>query len=263
MTGQFGTRLVASALAAMLAGMVGTAAAQDSGGGARHFERFTDHELRMCQGASALMQDINEGDVKAHYLENYFAFGEGIAAFEPIEVFTDRVYLMFHQLSREELKGLADACEQALEVDAGGARFTLARPEIIGADAFATFTATRAAEREAAERGRQAYAEEERERERAAVARLSEECGAALERGTDKATRSFRQAQSEIQVWIRAGAFGSAPGEYDIQNGCIAINDTRNALARMECPAEFGNALEGFARQYYIAFNEQSSYSCN
>lgn len=262
MTGQFGTRLVAGALAATLAGMVGAAAAQDSGGGARHVERFTEHELRMCQGAAGLMQDLNTGEIKAHYLADYYAFDEVIAA-EPIEVFTDRVYLMFHHLSRDEIKVLADGCASALREDGAPARFALSRPDIIGEGPFASFTATRAADRAAAERGRLAYEQEERERARANAARLDADCSAILNAGVEKATSDFKRAQSEIQVWIRAGAFGSAPGSYDIQNGCNAINSTANQLDNRQCPAEYGNALMNFRSQYYIRLNDSGGFFCD
>lgn len=263
MSKRIGKRLGAVIVAAALAGMFGAAAAQDSSGGARHFERFTQHELRMCRGASGLMQNLNTGDVKARYLENYYAFGPGIAFDEPIEVFTDRVYLMFHQLSREELKALADACEQTLEQDDAAPRFALIRTETLGETAFARFTETRAAERAAAERGRLAYEAEARERERAEAAQLSQACNAVIEEGTAKATRSFKQAQSEIQVWIRAGAFGSAPGSYDIQNGCNAIDSAGGQLNRLQCPAEYAQALMNFRAQYFINFNGGSGYGCN
>ena len=252
------TLLAATAVAAS----VGAAAAQDSGGGARHFERFTEHELRMCQGAAGLMQDLNTGDVKAHYLASYYAFGEGIE-FEAIEVFTDRVYLMFHNLSRDEIKALADACDDALRSDAGASRFALLRPDIIGQGPFATFTATRAEDRAAAERGRLAYEQEERERQRAEAERLDGECSAIVDAGVEKATRSFKQAQGEIQVWIRAGAFGSAPGQYDIQNGCNAIDSAGSQLNARGCPADYANALMNFRSGYYINFNGGSGYGCN
>ena len=97
---------------------------QDSGGGGRHFERFSDHELRMCQGAAGLMQNLNADEVKAHYLASYYAFGEGIEP-EPIEVFTDRVYLMFHHLTREQIKAVADSCDSTLRIDSSAPDFTL------------------------------------------------------------------------------------------------------------------------------------------
>jgi len=246
----------------VLAGTIGTAWAQDSGGGARHTERFTDHELRMCQGAAGLMQNLNTGEVKALYLTHYYAFHEVIEV-EPIEVFTDRVYLMFHNLSRDEIKALADSCASALRDDAATGRFALSRPDIIGEGPFAAFTASRAADRAAAERGRLAYEQEERERQRAADAQRNAECGAILDAGVEKATKNFRQAQSEIQVWIRAGAFGSAPGSYDIQNGCNAIDSAGSQLNANQCPAEYAQALMEFRAGYFINFNSSSGYSCN
>lgn len=262
MTKRIGTRLGAGIVVATLAGMVGVAAAQDSGGGARHVERFTQHELRMCQGAAGLMQDLNTGEVKAHYLADYYAFHEVIEV-EPIEVFTDRVYLMFHHLSRDEIKALADSCASALRMDAAPARFALSRPDIIGEGPFASFTATRAEERAAAARGRLAYEQEERERQRADAARLEADCSAILDAGVEKATSDFKQAQSEIQVWIRAGSFGSPPGQYDIQNGCIAIDRAGSQLNARQCPAEYANALMNFRAQYFIDFNGSGGFSCN
>ena len=262
MAGQIGRILGTSALAALLAGTVGTAAAQDSGGGSRHTERFTDHELRMCQGAAGLTQNLNTGEIKALYLTHYYAFHEVIEV-EPIEVFTDRVYLMFHNLSRDEIKALADSCASALHEDAAPARFVLSRADIIGEGPFAAFTASRAAERAAAERGRLAYEQEERERQRADAERVDRECGAILNAGVEKATKNFRQAQSEIQVWIRAGAFGSAPGSYDIQNGCNAIDSAGSQLNANQCPAEYAQALMNFRAGYFINFNSGSGYACD
>ncbi|WP_143738428.1 hypothetical protein [Erythrobacter colymbi] len=264
MTGRIGTGLGTGLLAAVLAASVGAASAQDSGGGARHFERFTTHELLVCEAASGLMQDLNSGDIKAHYLENFYAFRErtrGIG--DPIEVFTDRVYLLFHNLSREELGSLADACERTLEQDEAPARFVMIRPETIGEAAFATFTATRAADRAAAERGRLAFEQEERERQRADAARLDSECRAIVDAGVEKATRNFRQAQGEVQVWIRAGSFGSPPGQYDIQNGCSAIDSAGSQLNAKQCPAEYANALMKFRAGYFIDFNGSGGFSCN
>ncbi len=223
MAGQIGRILGTSALAALLAGTVGTAAAQDSGGGSRHTERFTDHELRMCQGAAGLTQNLNTGEIKA----------------------------------------LADSCASALREDAAPARFVLSRADIIGEGPFAAFTASRAAERAAAERGRLAYEQEERERQRADAERVDRECGAILNAGVEKATKNFRQAQSEIQVWIRAGAFGSAPGSYDIQNGCNAIDSAGSQLNANQCPAEYAQALMNFRAGYFINFNSGSGYACD
>jgi hypothetical protein len=261
MAGQRGTALGAAAIAAALAATIGSAQAQDSGPGGRHFERFSEHELRMCQGAAGLMQNLNADEVKAHYLASYYALGEGIEP-EPIEVFTDRVYLMFHQLSREQLQALADSCDAALRNDDGAPSFTLGHAEIIGKEAFAAFTATRANERYAAEQGRRQYEQEERARASADMARLDSECQGIMDRGVAEATRNHRQAQSEIEVWIRAGAFGSAPGSYDIQNGCNTLSRTISALGAQECPADYANAVAQFRNNFYISFGEGSAYSC-
>jgi len=261
MTGQRGKTFGAAAMAAALALAVGSARAQDSGGGGRHFERFSDHELRMCQGAAGLMQNLNADEVKAHYLASYYAFGEGIEP-EPIEVFTDRVYLMFHHLTREQIKAVADSCDSALRIDSSAPDFTLGHPDIIGDGAFAAFTATRANARYAAEEGRRQYEQEERARAAADMARLDSECQAIMDSGVEKATRNHQQAQSEIRVWIRAGAFGSAPGSYDIQNGCSTLGSTISALNAKECSADYANAVARFRSNYYISFGENSAYSC-
>jgi len=261
MTGQRSKTFGAATVAAALALAVGSAQAQDSGGGGRHFERFSDHELRMCQGAAALMQNLNADEVKAHYLASFYAFGDGIEP-EPIEVFTDRVYLMFHQLTREQIKAVADSCDSALRTDSSAPDFALGHLDIIGQSAFAAFTATRANARYAAEEGRRQYEQEERARAAADMARLDSECQAIMDSGVEKATRNFRQAQSEVQVWIRAGAFGSAPGSYDIQNGCSTLGSTISALNARECPADYANAVVQFRSNYYISFGEGSAYSC-
>lgn len=248
-------------MAAVLTAGIGSAEAQDSGPGGRHFERFSDHELRMCQGAAGLMQNLNAGEVKALYLTTYYAFGEGIEP-EPIEVFTDRVYLMFHQLSREQLKALADSCDAALRSDGGTPDFALGHSEIIGESAFAAFAASRANERYAAEQGRRRYEQEERERAATDMARREGECQAIMERGVAEATRKHQQAQHEVEVWIRAGAFGSAPGSYDIQNGCNTLASTISTLNARECPADYANAVARFRSNFYISFGEGSAYSC-
>lgn len=262
MTGQVGTRLVAAALVAALTGMVGAAAAQDSGGGARHVERFTDHELRMCNGASALMQDLNIGEIKARYLADFHAFNDVIDA-EPIEVFTDRVYLMFHHLQIAEIRALADSCASTLRDDEGPARFTLSRPDIIGEGPFAAFTATRAAERAEAAQAQLAREQEQREQASRDLARLDAECRAIVDEGVAKATSEFRKAQTSVEVWIRAGAFGSPPGQYDIQNGCIAIDSAGSRLNARECPADYANALMNFRASYYLTINDGGGFSCN
>jgi hypothetical protein len=252
MAGRIGKHLSAGIIAAALSGMVGAAAAQDSEP-VRHFERFTQHEIKMCFISQYLMIDVSTGEAKARYLNNWVAFAGGGQS-EPDELVKARADLLQAALSPEQLAMLADACQPAL-MDAGGpTRFALPFPELIGAGALASFRRASSSGPTVDEREAEAHA---------AAARQESECRSIMDAGVAKATRSFKQAQSEIQVWIRAGAFGSAPGSYDIQNGCNAIDSAGSQLNASQCPAEYAQALMEFRAGYFINFNSGSGYSCN
>ena len=252
MTARIGRIFGTAALAAALAGLVGAAAAQDSEP-VRHFERFTQHDMKMCFIAQYLMVDATSGEAKDRYLATWVAFAGGGQS-EPTDLVKDRGDLLVAALSPEQLAVLADACRPALLGASGPVRFTLPFPELIGESALASSRRARNGGPTPDERAAEA---------RAAAARLDSECRAIVDAGVEKATKNFRQAQSEIQVWIRAGAFGSAPGSYDIQNGCNAIDSAGNQLNANQCPADYAQALMDFRASYYINFNGGSGYSCN
>ena len=242
------TLLAATAVAAS----VGAAAAQDSEP-VRHFERFTQHDMKMCFIAQYLMVDATSGEAKDRYLATWVAFAGGGQS-ESDELVMDRGALLQAALSPAQMALLADACRPALLEAGGPAHFTLPFPELIGESALASFRRARHGGPTEDERAAEA---------RAAAARLDGECSAIVDAGVEKATRSFKQAQGEIQVWIRAGAFGSAPGQYDIQNGCSAIDSAGSQLNARGCPADYANALMNFRSGYYINFNGGSGYGCN
>ncbi|WP_285713480.1 hypothetical protein [Erythrobacter oryzae] len=251
MTGRTGRTLGTAAFAAALAGLVGAAAAQVSEP-VKHFERFTQHDMKMCFIAQYLMVDATSGEAKDRYLATWVAFAGGGQS-ESDELVKDRGALLQAALSPAQMAVLADACRPALLEAGGPARFTLPFPELIGESALASFRRSRNGGPTAEERAAEA---------RAAAARLDAECRAIVDKGVAEATREFRQAQGEIKVWIRAGSFGSPPGQYDIQNGCVAIDNAGGQLNTKQCPAEYAQALMNFRAGYYIDFNGSGGFSC-
>ena len=263
MTGRIGTRLGTGLLAVALAASVGAASAQDGGPGARHFERFSAHDAKTCYLASGLVQSVESGAEKARYLANFYAFSENEAN-KDIDYVVERSKLIFNALTRNQLILLGERCETALRDDDGPARFTLPYSDMIGERALAAYLGGGDSGQAAAAAEPQAdYEVQARASAQAEAARLDSECRAIVDAGVEKATRNFRQAQSEVQVWIRAGSFGSPPGQYDIQNGCIAIDSAGSQLNAKQCPAEYANALMKFRAGYFIDFNGSGGFSCN
>lgn len=263
MTGRIGTRLGTGVLGAVLAVSVGAASAQDGGPGPRHFERFSDHDAKTCYLASGLVQSIESGAEKARYLANFYAFSEGQAN-KSVDYVAERGKLIFNALTRNQLILLGERCETALRDDDGPARFTLPYADMIGERALAAYLGGGdSGQAVAAAEPQVDYEAQARAEAEADAARLDSECRAIVDKGVAEATREFRQAQGEIKVWIRAGSFGSPPGQYDIQNGCIAIDSAGNQLNAKQCPAEYANALMKFRAGYYIDFNGSGGFSCN
>jgi len=261
-TGRIGRVFCTAALAAVLAASVGAASAQDGGPGPRHFERFSAHDARTCYLASGLVQSIETGAEKARFLTNFYAFAEAEAN-KNVDHVAERGKLIFDALTRNQLILLGERCETALRDDDGPARFTLPYAEAIGERALAAYLdGGSSGQAVAAAQPQVDYAAQARARAEAEAARLDAECRAIIDKGVAEATRNFRQAQGEIKVWIRAGSFGSPPGQYDIQNGCIAIDSAGSQLNARQCPAEYAEALMKFRAGYFIDFNGSGGFSC-